>query len=178
MTENDQQNSPGNITTDPVNILKEAILLEQRGQTYYRAAAGHARNKNTKRIFELMEQEEKEHEAALTKQLQAMLSNKPIPGVETPPPEESAVHKVLNGEIRREISAADIEAAAISVAIAMEEKAVRFYQQAVQSAVKEENIALYKQLEKWEQQHLDELVDFDEELKGRIWEDQRFWPLY
>lgn len=169
--------SGGTRPMDPVDILKEAILLEQRGQTYYRAAAGHARNSNTKRIFELMEQEEKEHEEALARQLTAMLNNRPIPVLDKAP-EESAVHRVLNGEIRRELTAADIEAAAISVAIAMEEKAVRFYQQAAVHAVREENRKLYLQLEKWEQQHLDELVDFDEELKGRIWEDQHFWPLY
>ena len=85
---------------------------------------------------------------------------------------------VLTEEVRKEISAAGYEAAAISAAMAMEEKAVKFYAESAASTDDPVAKGLYRWLADWEKSHLVFLSELDEELTESIWYDNKFWPIY
>jgi rubrerythrin len=82
----------------------------------------------------------------------------------------------LTAELKGQIAAAAFEAAAISAAIAMEEKAVAVYAGRQQAASDAEEKALYGWLAAWERDHLDFLVTLDREIKETVWNDNSFWP--
>ncbi|MFH1993288.1 MAG: ferritin family protein [Pseudomonadota bacterium] len=74
------------------------------------------------------------------------------------------------------MSAAGFEAAAISAAIAMEERAVKLYSESAETTADPEAKALYEWLARWEREHLNFLLDLDKAIKEKIWFDNKFWP--
>ena len=84
--------------------------------------------------------------------------------------------KVITAEFKKEISAADYEAAAISAAMSMEKNAITLYEDRAAEADDSNEKALYKWLAEWETQHLFFLSEIDKELREEIWNDNNFWP--
>ncbi len=84
--------------------------------------------------------------------------------------------KVLTREIKEKISAAGFEAAAISAAISMEERAVKLYSESAETTSDPEAKALYEWLVRWEREHLSLLLDIDKALRKKVWLDNKFWP--
>ena len=70
--------------------------------------------------------------------------------------------------MKAEIAAADYEAAAISAAMSMEEKAIQLYSERAAEAQDSNEKALYEWLARWETQHLKFLSDIDRELKEQV----------
>ena len=158
-------------------ILKQAILLEKRGRSFYRKVAEQTEHNAVKEIFEMMAQEELNHMQTLAEQYKAFQKdNKFAPGTYDKTESSHVASKVLTGEIKEKISAAGFEAAAISAAIAMEERAIEFYSNGASTTTDPEAKALYQWLANWEREHLNMLLGIDKALKEKIWFDNQFWP--
>jgi rubrerythrin len=160
-----------------MEILKNAILLEQKGQAFYAKVAQQATSKAVKRFFKMMADEEKKHIRALSEQFKAYQTSQKFDVAKFDNHQRSDVaSEVLTRELKQEISAADFEAAAISAAMFMEENAIKLYSDREITATEPNEKALYGWLAKWETQHLNFLADIDKELTEQIWHDQNFWP--
>ena len=160
-----------------VEILKQAILLEKRGQAFYSQVAGQASGKAVKQFFEMMAEEEVKHVKILSDQFKAYKSNNRFtPEAINEDPGGDVATKVLTSEMKNEISAAGYEAAAISAAMSMEENAIKLYSERAENAEDPNEKALYDWLAKWEMQHLRFLSEIDKELREEIWNDATFWP--
>ena len=161
-------------TTD---ILKSAILMEKRGQAFYEKVAQQTSGTVVKRFFEMMADEEKNHIHILSVQFKAYQDNKQFDSAQLDDLHESEIAaQVISKEIKSEISAADYEAAAISAAMSMEERAIKLYSDRAATATDPNEKALYDWLAKWETQHLHFLADIDSELRDSVWNDNNFWP--
>jgi rubrerythrin len=168
-----------NIMTDDktTEILKSAILMEKRGQAFYEKVAQQASGKIVKHFFEMMADEEKNHIRILSEQFKAYQNNKQFDSGEFDDQHESDIStQVISREIKSEISAAAFEAAAISAAMSMEERAIKLYSDRAGTATDPNEKTLYNWLAKWEAQHLNFLANIDRELTEDIWYDQSFWP--
>lgn len=160
-----------------VEILKNAILLEKRGKAFYQKVAEQASGKAVKAFFEMMADEEVKHVKILGDQYKAYQQNKQFnPGDYSEKHGEKMVSKVITAEFKKEISAADYEAAAISAAMSMEKNAIKLYEDRAAAADDPNEKALYKWLAEWENQHLHFLSEIDKELREEIWNDNNFWP--
>ena len=160
-----------------VEILKDAILLEKRGHAFYRQVADQASGKAVKQFFNFMAEEETKHIKILSDQFKAYQDNHKFdPGDFNEDHSTDAASNVLTGEMKAEIAAADFEAAAISAAMSMEERAIKLYSDRAEEASDSNEKALYNWLAKWEMQHLKFLSDIDRELREEIWNDNSFWP--
>ena len=158
-------------------ILKNAILLEKRGNTFYRKVSEQASGNAVKDFFKKMADEEEKHVHILTDQFKAYRQDKKLmPGDYQDDRSSSFVADVLTQELKEEMSAADYEAAAISAAISMEKKAIELYADRAVAAKDPNEKALYEWLAKWETQHLNFLAEIDKELTEQIWYDSNFWP--
>ena len=160
-----------------LNILKSAILMETRGQSFYKSVVDQTKNDDIKNIFTTMMEEEKLHAEFLSKQFLS-IKHKGTPDQLSLPAEtnDNIVNLVLSPEIKNQISGAGYEAAAISAAMDMENKAVEIYsnfeKEATDPAIKE----LFHWLANWEKGHVKLLHDLDMELRDKIWFDNQFWP--
>jgi rubrerythrin len=158
-----------------LDILKNAILLEKRGKAFYRKAADQSKNADVKAFFETMAAEEVQHVKILSDQFKAFSQS----GKFNPPDTShtgTVSKNVLTAEVKGRIDAADFEAAAISAAMLMEERAISLYAKRSNEAKDPEEKKLYQWLADWEKEHLEFLAAIDSEVKEQIWNDTGFWP--
>jgi rubrerythrin len=160
-----------------IDILKKALLLEKRGKAFYASAAQQSSQPAVKEFFSLMADEEGRHIRILSDQFKALQKNGRFDawGHEESHAAEVAA-RVLNAETRERISAAGFEAAAISAAMLMEERAIELYSQRAKSTQDPQEEKLYRWLAAWEGEHLGLLADIDRKLTEEIWNDNSYWP--
>lgn len=160
-----------------LEILKNAILLETRGQAFYRKVSEQTDQPAVKEFFEMMAQEEGNHISMLSEQYRSVAETGKFSGGQyTPGSAPDVASDVLNRELREKISGAGYEAAAISAAVSMEERAVKLYGDRAEATSDAEEQKLYQWLADWERGHLNALLDMDRELTEKLWSDQGFWP--
>jgi rubrerythrin len=163
--------------TDPTDVLKEALLLEKRGYAFYKMVSGHIQDKATRRFFELMADEEQNHIQLLAEELKMYQSQKKFTRNnfdDTTNPQIADL--VLSNPLQERISAAEFEAAAISAAMLMEERAIKLYADRAGASTDTDEKRLYNWLADWERSHLKYLAGIDQALKEKIWNDNQFWP--
>ena len=161
----------------PLNILKSAILLERRGRAFYENAAGAAKDPSVKEFFSMMAKEEVEHIAILAEQYKRYREGNRFAAVAPQTPSPTGVAEaVLNAITASRISAADFESAAVSAAMAMEERAIRLYADRAEATSDPEEKKLYQWLAGWEGEHLEMLSRIERALTESIWNDNQFWP--
>ena len=160
-----------------LDVLKNAILMEMRGQTFYKNVVDQTQSADVKNIFTTMMEEEKLHAEFLTKQYLSLKQNGTTDKIALPKESSNnVINLILSPEIKNQISGAGYEAAAISASIDMENKAVEIYSNFAAEATDPEIKNLFNWLANWEKGHVKILNDLDLELRDKIWFDNQFWP--
>jgi rubrerythrin len=160
-----------------IEILKTAILLEKRGESFYRKVASQTSIPEVADIFNTMANEEVMHTQLLSEKFREAAEGRSLSRPSFPASENDSVASlVLTKEIKDQIAAAGYEAAAISAAIDMENKAIAVYSERAGQASDPNEKALFQWLADWEKTHHKILHELDTELKEKIWNDNQFWP--
>jgi rubrerythrin len=160
------------------NILKQAIIMENRGKSLYEMVASQTQSEEVRNIFKTMAEEEQMHIDFLSKQFayyqkyQAFDQNQLIVAAN----EEAIANHILTDKIRNDISGAGFESAAISAAIDMENKSVEVYEQRSRESMDPNEKELYRFLAEWEKGHHTLLLELNRQLTEKIWYDNNFWP--
>lgn len=159
------------------DILKTAILLERRGKAFYTTAARQTESEAARKIFTMMAEEEDEHIEFLSKQFAEYEKSGKFSknDVEEPADDTEAV-MILSEQVKKEISAASFEAAAISAAIDFENRAIEVYQSRADESADVNEKEMYQMLADWERSHHHLLHKLNEDLKEQVWNDNSFWP--
>jgi len=157
-----------------LEALKQAILLERQGKAFYEQVSRQTESRAVADFFRIMAEEEAKHVEILSGQFSSYAAGSGFS--EAPDSPGSAVAQILGKDIRSQISAASYEAAAISAAIDMENRAVRAYSERADAAEDPNEQALYRWLAQWEKGHLKFLADVNAELVEDIWHESNFWP--
>jgi len=165
-------------TKSTTDILKEAILLEQRGKAFYTNIASMTKSEAVRRIFSLIADEEDQHILFLSKQFSNYQKHKVFNEItaDAGSASDEVTRQVLTEAMKDQISAAGCEAAAISAAMDFEAKAVELYSGRAESATDPNERAMYHMLAQWETGHHKWLMRIDKELREQIWYDNNFWP--
>jgi len=165
-------------TKSTTDILKEAILLEQRGKAFYSNIATQTKSEAVRKIFSMMAEEEDQHILFLSRQFAHYQEHKAFTEnvAHTDDPSEEATMQVLSAKMKDQISAASFEAAAISAAIDFETRAVNLYSGRAESATDANEKATYHMLAEWERGHHKWLMRIDKDLREQVWYDNNFWP--
>ena len=152
-----------------IEVLKMALLLERQGMAFYEQVAGQTRSPAVRELFRTLAEEEKKHAEMLAERGgPAAAARGAVP--------DTLAKLVLSADIRKQIGAASYEAAAISAAIDMENKAVALYSQRAGQAADPAERDLYQWLADWERGHQRFLARINQELLEEIWQDSGFWP--
>ncbi len=160
-----------------INVLKSAILLERKGKAFYSTIAKQTQSAAVKKIFTMMAEEEDEHIKFLSRQFASYDKHHEFIKNEAVTPEDDTEEvKILTEEIKKQISAASFEAAAISAAIDFENKAIEIYSDRAEAATDQNEKEMYQMLADWEKTHHHLLHRLSEDLKEEIWNDNNFWP--
>ena len=161
-----------------VEILKMALLMEHRGKAFYKKVAEQTENEDVKKIFNIMADEEQMHIEFLGKQFSFYQKNNKFDNnfVDAANTDESIVSQILSENIKKQISASGFEAAAISAAIDMENKAIEVYSERAMNAEDPNEKELFAWLANWEKEHHKVLAELNKELTDKVWFDNNFWP--
>lgn len=160
-----------------LNILKQAILLERRGQAFYKKVAEQTDNEEVRKIFDIMAEEEKMHEEYLSSQYKSYQETGKFFEDDLPDEDQDSItNLVLSDNLKKSVEAASYEAAAISAAIDMETKAIKVYADHAEKAGDPNEKRLFQWLSDWEKTHHKLLFELDNDLKERVWQDNNFWP--
>jgi rubrerythrin len=164
-------------TKKAIDILKMAILMERRGHAFYSKVAETTADPEIKHVFLVMSDEELKHVKFLSDQFvhyekEHVFGQTSLPDLA----HEEFTKLILTGEMKKKISSAGFEAAAISAAVDFEKRAIEVYSNQAGLTSDPNEKALYQWLADWEKGHLKVLNDIDNELKERIWNDNQFWP--
>jgi rubrerythrin len=159
-----------------LEILKQAILLERKGQLFYAAASEASKNSDVREIFTIMAQEEELHSQYLVEQLKKFSDEGRF---RFSYPADSAKYRiadrVIDKNLAGKISAISYEAMAISTAIDMENRAIEVYTTQAHATKDPHEKEFYLWLAEWESGHHSILFQLDKELREKIWFDSKFW---
>ena len=173
-----QSQKPNDMENKALEILKMAILMERRGKEFYNTVAGHTQNEQVKNIFSIMAKEEQLHIEQLSQQYKEYQKSGQfiLQSHEANENEETIANMVLNPEVRKSLSAASYEAAAINAAIDMENKAIEVYSKRAEETTDAYEKELYTWLANFERDHHKILHNLNKELMEEVWYDNNFWP--
>jgi len=160
----------------PLDILKNAILMERRGKAFYEQVATDTKIDAVRNIFFFMAKEEQTHIEQLSEQYIYFKQHNTYLVKTFPSEDVGFVEKIMTKDIKKQINAAGFEAAAISAAIDFETKAIDVYTQAALDAADPAQRSIFHWLAEWEKGHHKILHQLNEELKEEIWYDNNFWP--
>ena len=162
--------------TKEIEVLKKALLLEKQGRAFYQRVSEDSESRAVSSLFAIMAEEEGKHIEYLSKQFGNFSSKGEFLNQEPEAGDQSAVREILSSEIRNQISAASYEAAAISAAIDMENRAVSVYSERAETSKDPREQKLYNWLARWETGHLKFLAEINDELLEEVWHENSFWP--
>lgn len=163
-------------TSNPLDILKSALLLEQRGKAFYQKAAESADSQAVRDFFEKMAADEISHVKILSDQYKTFKAEGKFAARAQDDALDNVADSVLTSELKERIKASGFESAAISAAMGIEERAIKLYSQRADATDDPQEKALYQWLAEWETQHLEYLSRIDKEITESIWNDNSFWP--
>ena len=158
-----------------LEILKQAILLEKQGKAFYENVAAQTESPAAKNIFSLMADEENKHVAFLSREFSHYNESKAFSGNALPDGMSVIADLVLSKDVKSQISAASFEAAAVSAAIEMENKAIKLYSERYEQSKDTNEKNLYKKLADWEKEHAVFLIKISNEIIEEIWNENQFW---
>ncbi|MFN3554652.1 MAG: ferritin-like domain-containing protein [Bacteroidales bacterium] len=160
------------------DILKQAIIMENRGKSLYQMVAQQTPSPEVKEIFQAMADEEQVHIEFLSKQFAYYKKNQTFDKnqLEMASEEDAIANSILTEKIKKDISGAGFESAAISAAIDMESKSIEVYEQRAKESNDPNEKELYQWLAEWEKGHYKLLLDLNKQLTEKVWNDNNFWP--
>lgn len=156
-----------------------AILMEKRGKAFYEQVAKNTENEEVANVFTIMAKEEQTHIEYLSEQFKYFKKNNKFKDdrlVAKNESDDAIANLIISGEVKKNISAAGYEAAAINAAIDMETKAIEVYSKHAEESDDPHEKELFQWLADWEKGHHKILDDLARELKEEIWHDNSFWP--
>ncbi len=160
-----------------IQVLKQAILLERRGHSFYSTVAKQAEKPAVKQFFEMMAEEEMRHIQVLNDQFKTVHESGRFSAPDAGAREsEGFAAAVITKDLAASLTAASFETAAIAAAMTLEKNAIRLYADRRDATSDVDEKALYQWLVGWEKTHLDFLADVEREVTESIWHDNSFWP--
>ncbi len=160
-----------------LEILKGAILLEHKGKALYESVIRASQVQEVKDLFSMLAREEEKHIEVLNKQYSLIYKGEDFDVSDIRDLHGETLEAVLSDKIKENISGAGYEAAVISAALEFEKKSVEYYSDQTSKARSEDAKKLFEWLTDWEKDHMMMLARIDDELKEKIWFDNKFWPL-
>jgi rubrerythrin len=159
-----------------IKVLREAYQIEVEGTVFYRNAASAVDGQEARDIFIYLAEQEKVHQKTLFEQIKLLDAGKEM---------DLTGFKGISAEDRSAFFADSMrsmkepgqsEASALHAGLLLERNSVQFYKSAAENSQDPKERELYTALRDWELVHVRTLEAAYNEVKERIWADNRFAP--
>lgn len=158
--------------------LKQAIMAERYGHSFYLMAAGSTEDPKGKEVFEMLAREEAHHMQYLRTQYDSILDTGELS--QKAKLEQSAdlsgMSPIFSDGLKARISDANFEMTSLSIGIQLEADSMKFYRSESKATDDPEAKKFFSELAEWESGHYNALLRQYEELKEDYWSSGGFSP--
>ncbi len=168
----DMANSP------VVKALKEALMVEIKGQQLYTHAATQTKSPDARKLFEMLAEDEVQHTQILKTQIKHLMEDGQFDLSEIHPAElDHGSQNIVSDEFKRSLKRGDFEMAVIGIGCDLETRAIAYYKEQAEAAEDPELKKLFTWLAEWEDDHLAQLRELETLYQDAYWADQGFSPM-
>ena len=158
--------------------IKDAMMAERTGITFYTNAAMTTTDPKGKEVFQLLAQEEEQHFEYLQKTYGQLLEGGDI-DFKLPPADTSVLSgstPIFSDALKNRLSQAHFEMSALSVGLQLEQNAIKHYQSMADAADQPNVKDFFLQLVEWEKNHAEGFINQMNSLKEDYWSQANFSP--
>jgi rubrerythrin len=161
-----------------IKIIKDAVMVEVKGQQLYTHAASEAEDPAAKAMFEMLAKDEDDHVRILTNQYKSLMADGKLNLAEVHPAEvDHGSQDVISDDFKRSIKRGKFEMAVISIGCDLENKAISDYKEHAEKTEDPDLKKLFTWLTEWEDGHLEQLLELEKIYQDAYWADQGFSPM-
>jgi rubrerythrin len=164
------------MSTDELNILKKAILIEAEGENFYQLAAVHSSNHDVKNAFLFLAEEEKQHGMWLRQLMQSLAPGNNFDIKQLENDADIDLPAIFDFSKLKGQQKNTLEISVFHIGILMEKASLDYYREAAEKSTNQDAKKLYGILSKWEMHHLDELEKVYDSLTEDWFDHQSFSP--
>lgn len=163
-----------------LEIVKNAIRVENDGYQFYRLAEEKTTDPKGKEVFSSLAKDETNHMQILKSLYQRVKEEKEFKFDEVRDMkhilETTSESPVFSEEFKERLKQSQFEMSALSIGILLEKDAIEFYKKSAQEAEEQDIKMLFNYLAEWEGEHLRALVNQQKLLQEDYWTEARFYP--
>ena len=161
-----------------IKAVKDAIMVEIKGQQLYHHAAGETKDAAAKAMFEMLAKDEDDHVRILQKQYKSLMEEGKIDLTDVHPAEvDHGSHDVITDSFKKSIKRGQFEMAVISIGCDLENKAIAYYKENAAKTDDPDLKQLFTWLVEWEDGHLEQLLELEKIYQDAYWSEQGFSPM-
>ncbi|MBU2502180.1 MAG: ferritin family protein [bacterium] len=161
-----------------IKAIKDAVMVEVKGQQLYSHAATTAEDPAAKAMFEMLAKDEDDHVRILMSQYKHLVEEGKLNLDEVHPAEvDHGSHDVINDQFRKSVQRGKFEMAVISIGCDLENKAIAYYKEHAAKTDDPDLKQLFTWLVEWEDGHLEQLLELEKIYQDAYWADQGFSPM-
>ncbi len=161
-----------------IKAIKDAIMVEIKGQQLYHHAATETKDPSAKAMFEMLARDEDDHVRILQNQHKSLLTDGAIDLTDVHPAEvDHGSGNIINDNFKKAIKRGKFEMAVISIGCDLENKAIAYYKEHAAKTDDPDLKQLFTWLVEWEDGHLEQLMELEKIYQDAYWADQGFSPM-
>ncbi|MCK5481859.1 MAG: ferritin family protein, partial [Gammaproteobacteria bacterium] len=145
-----------------IKIIKDAVMVEVKGQQLYTHAATEAEDPAARAMFEMLAKDEDDHVRILTNQYKSLIAEGKLNLDEVHPAAvDHGSQDVVTDDFKRSIKRGKFEMAVISIGCDLENKAIAYYKEHAAKTDDPDLKKLFTWLQEWEDGHLEQLLELE-----------------
>ncbi len=161
-----------------IKVIKDAVMVEVKGQQLYSHAATEAKDPAARAMFEMLAKDEDDHVRMLMKQYKSLISEGKLNLDDVHPAEvDHGSADVVTDDFKKAVKRGKFEMAVISIGCDLENKAIAYYKEHAAKSDDPELKELFTMLVEWEEGHLNQLLELEKIYQDAYWADQGFSPM-
>jgi len=161
-----------------IKAIKDAVMVEIKGQQLYHHAAGKTADPQAKAMFEMLAKDEDDHVRILMNQYKNLMEEGAVNLDDVHPAEvDHGSQSVINDDFKKSIKRGEFEMAVISIGCDLENKAIAYYTEQAAKTDDADLKQLFTWLVEWEDGHLEQLMELEKIYQDAYWADQGFSPM-
>jgi rubrerythrin len=161
-----------------IKTIKDAVMVEVKGQQLYSHAATEAKDPAARAMFEMLARDEDDHVRILMTQYKSLMAEGKLNLADVHPAEvDHGAASVVTDDFRKSVKRGNFELAVISIGCDLENKAIAYYKEHAARTEDADLKQLFTWLVEWEDGHLEQLLELEKIYQDAYWADQGFSPM-
>ncbi len=161
-----------------IQAVKDALMVEIKGQQLYSHAAETAKDPEVKTMFQMLANDEENHVKMLKAQFKPLMEEGKVTLDGFHPAElDHGSASIIPDSFKKRIKGGEFEMAVIGIGCQLEVQAISHYKSRAKNIDDPDLKQLFSWLSDWEEDHLNQLRELETMYQDSYWSDQGFSPM-